>query len=63
MNPFKIKNKQSILKNNSGQGLTEYLILVILVAIGSIVAVRAMGNKVEDRIEAVTSRIEQLHVR
>jgi hypothetical protein len=60
---MKMNNKLSLLNNNSGQGLTEYLILVILVAIGSIVAVREMGSKVEDRVKAVSKQIQQLHVK
>ena len=41
---------KSRFKSELGQGLTEYIVLVMLVAIGSIVAVRTFGNAVEGKI-------------
>jgi hypothetical protein len=40
-----------------GQGLTEYLMIMILVAIVSIVAVRTMGERVKSKIEEASNHI------
>lgn len=37
--------------NQSGQGLTEYLILLFLVAVASIVVVKQMGATIKERFE------------
>ncbi len=36
--------KKSVLKNQRGQGLIEYLILVALIAVGTIGVVKAVGK-------------------
>lgn len=45
--------------NNSGQGLTEYLILVFLVAMVSIGTVKTMGNKIQTRLNHVNKEIQE----
>jgi len=45
--------------NESGQGLTEYLILVLLVSVVSIVAVRSLGGTIKDKIQFVRKQINE----
>lgn len=42
-----VKNLRSSRKRNYGQGLTEYIIIVALVAIASIIAVSYFGSSVK----------------
>ncbi len=42
------------LKNQAGQGMSEYLILVMLIAVASIAAARTVGT-------TVNSKLEQIH--
>ncbi len=48
------------LKSISGQALTEYLILVILIAMTSLVIVRSIGTQVKNKLSEVRDRIERL---
>lgn len=48
--------------NNRGQGLTEYLVLVILIAVGSIGMTRLLGQAVKDRIEDAKVEINKLKI-
>jgi Flp pilus assembly pilin Flp len=43
--------------NESGQGLTEYLILLMLVAVVSIAAVRSLGGTVKSKLETARRHI------
>lgn len=43
--------------SESGQGLTEYLMIMILVAVVSIVAVKSLGSTVKQKIEEARSHI------
>jgi Flp pilus assembly pilin Flp len=54
--------KRSILRNESGQGLTEYLVLLILISIASITIVTQMGNAVEGRFRAAKEKINSMSV-
>ncbi len=45
-------------KNSSGQGLTEYLILLLLIAVVSIVATRTLGRVINDKVELARRHIE-----
>lgn len=45
------------LKNNSGQGLTEYMILVFLVAAVSVGTVHTMGRTVKTKLETAQRQI------
>lgn len=45
------------LKNEIGQGLTEYMILVMLVAIVCIGVTKQLGDKVKNRIDYAKSKI------
>ncbi len=43
----------------SGQGLTEYLILVLLISVVSIVAVRSLGGTIKDKLQLVRKQIHE----
>ena len=48
-----------LLRNESGQGLTEYLILVVLIAVISITATRSLGRTIKDKIQTARQHIDQ----
>ena len=43
--------------NQKGQGLTEYLILVLLIAVVSIAATRSLGNTIKMKIQEARNHI------
>jgi hypothetical protein len=49
-----------LLKDTSGQGLTEYLILMMLVCVISITAVTGLGKVVRDKIKEAESQISKI---
>ena len=51
---------RSLNKNEQGQGLAEYIIIVILVAIIVLVAVRLFGRSVFNQFGNATSQISDL---
>jgi Flp pilus assembly pilin Flp len=52
------KAKRSRILDQSGQGLTEYITLLLLVSIFSIAAAQTLGKKIKDKIELATRHIE-----
>jgi Flp pilus assembly pilin Flp len=46
-----------ILKNDRGQGLTEYIVLLMLVSVISIAAVSTLGRTVKGKIEEASRAI------
>ena len=46
-----------MLKNQKGQGMTEYLILVALISIVSIGIVKGFGNVIRDKYNNMTTQI------
>ena len=54
-----VKNK-SVAKDERGQGLAEYIIIVILVAIIVLVAVRIFGKSVFNQFGNATQQIDTL---
>lgn len=46
MNNFVRKMMQKLRRNNKGQGMTEYIIIVALVAIAAITVVGVFGNNI-----------------
>jgi len=44
--------------DQNGQGLTEYLILLLLIAVVSIVATRTLGRVIHDKVELAKRHIE-----
>lgn len=51
---------QNILKNSSGQGTTEYAILVGVLVVIAIVAIIAFKDKVSELWEAISTGINSL---
>ena len=45
------------VNNESGQGLSEYLILVLLIAVISIGAVKSLGGTIREKIKTVRNNI------
>ncbi len=44
--------------DRKGQGLTEYLILMILVCLVSVAAVRTMGSTIREKVEGIQRHVE-----
>jgi Flp pilus assembly pilin Flp len=49
--------------NESGQGLSEYMILVMLIAVGAIAASETLGNTIKNKLTEINTRLEEMHVR
>lgn len=49
--------KQHLLKNQNGQTLIEYLIIVALVGVGSIALMRAVGQNINTRFATVVTAL------
>ncbi len=47
-----------MLKNNKGQGLIEYLIIVALVGVATIGMMRILGNTVEKQLAIITNGLQ-----
>ncbi len=53
-----VKSK-SLLKNQSGQGMTEYLILVFIIAISSIAMVTTLGKDIRGKFKETSQDIKK----
>jgi hypothetical protein len=53
---MKVRN---IIANRKGQGLTEYLVLLLLIAVISISAVKVLGGTIRDKIQLAQRHIEK----
>jgi len=51
--------KLKILRNQRGQGLTEYLIIMLLVAIVSIAAARTLGSTIKKKLQLAERHIKK----
>lgn len=51
--------QKKITKNQKGQGVMEYLIITSLIGIVSIVAVKAFGKTVKERLNDVKEKINE----
>lgn len=51
-------NSKSVLKNERGQGLVEYLVIVALMGVATIAIVRTMGAAVSARFATVTEALQ-----
>jgi Flp pilus assembly pilin Flp len=49
------------LTNKQGQGMSEYLILVLLIAVGSIAATQSLGSTVFKKIKQVQQKIQDVN--
>ena len=45
------------LKNKKGQSMTEYILIVALIAVAAIVAVKMFGSQIKSLFESSTSKI------
>ena len=54
---MKSKNVMKLASNNQGQGLTEYIILLMLVSVISITAVTTLGHTVRSKIQEANKAI------
>lgn len=52
-------NPIPLVKDNRGQGLTEYLMLVLLVAVVSLAATRSLGKTVKAKIQEARNHINE----
>ena len=48
-----------LLKNERGQGLTEYITLVLLIAIVSITATKTLGHRIKEHIQEASDHINK----
>jgi Flp pilus assembly pilin Flp len=48
---------RNIIRNQQGQGLTEYLVLLLLIAVISIAAVKSLGGTIKGKIELAQRHI------
>jgi Flp pilus assembly pilin Flp len=46
------------LRNKQGQGMSEYLILVLLIAVGSIAATQTLGSTVFRKLKQIQQKIQ-----
>ena len=47
-----------IIKNRKGQGLTEYVILVALIAVASLGVIELLGSTINQKIAVVTEKLQ-----
>lgn len=52
-----MKAPQSVLKNKKGQGLIEYLIIVAIVAVGSIAVIKTVGANIDVKFATVAQAL------
>ena len=50
---------RKFLSDESGQGMVEYVLIVVLVAVAVIIAVRVFGDKIKELFEDSTGKIEK----
>lgn len=55
-----MKRLLGLRKNERGQGMAEYIIIVILVAIIVLVAIRLFGKSVYNQFENATKEVDEL---
>ncbi|MCB9475289.1 MAG: Flp family type IVb pilin [Deltaproteobacteria bacterium] len=54
------KSVKKFLSDERGQGMTEYIIILVLVAIGVIAVVMAFGDKIEAMFTKATTDLDQV---
>ena len=47
-------------KDEEGQGMTEYILIVLLIAIAGIVVWRAFGDRILDMVRGATEELEKV---
>lgn len=58
----RMKKRTNVISNESGQGLTEYLVLLILISVASITIVTQIGGAVQNRFRAAKEKIQSISV-
>lgn len=53
------KTGSATLLDSSGQGLTEYLILILLIAVVSIAAAQSLGKTIKGKIELANRHVQK----
>lgn len=53
-----VQNVLNILKDERGQGMTEYGLIIALIAIVCIVAITFLGGQLKDKFEFIGKEIE-----
>jgi Flp pilus assembly pilin Flp len=51
-----------ILTDRSGQGLSEYIILVMLIAVCSIAASRMVGSTIKSKLDTINQKLLEIHI-
>lgn len=49
-------------KSESGQALTEYLILVLLIAVAAITTVQGLGGRVKTKLKVISNQINGVSI-
>jgi|688.fasta_scaffold975061_2 hypothetical protein len=57
-----MKRDPSRRLNESGQGLSEYLILALLIVVGSIAASRTLGTTIQTKLGTINEQLQNIHV-
>lgn len=60
---MKCSMKHSMIRSQSGQALSEYLILTILIAMVAIGMTRGLGKAIKGRLHFAQKQIDKLQVR
>ncbi|MEO0074814.1 MAG: Flp family type IVb pilin [candidate division WOR-3 bacterium] len=50
----------ALFKNEEGQGMVEYIIIIVLIAIAAIVAFRFLSSKTKQKISEIGKSVERL---
>jgi Flp pilus assembly pilin Flp len=56
------KKDRFLQLNDSGQGLSEYLILALLIVVGSIAASRTLGTTIQTKLGNINEQLQNIHV-
>jgi pilus assembly protein Flp/PilA len=49
---------KKFINDESGQGMTEYILIVVLIAVAAIVVVKAFGGKIQELFQKSTKKID-----
>lgn len=52
------KNRSSPRSRDSGQGMTEYLIILVIVSLSAVVAMQSLGKQIKQSIRKSSERIK-----
>ncbi|OIN98083.1 hypothetical protein AUJ66_01565 [Candidatus Desantisbacteria bacterium CG1_02_38_46] len=52
------QKRRALFRSQSGQGMTEYILIVVLIAVAAIVVVRTFGDKIKGLFQKSAETIE-----